>query len=201
LISDTKAALADRKDDLYESPPEAVTALLKAENLPAVIWEPACGPGSIVRVLRASGRQVYATDLVDYESKDQDEYGWDFLSERQLPIGVQAIVTNPPFKNASEFVAHALELCPRVVMLLRLAFLESARRSPILDGGQLARVHVFRNRLPMMHRAGWKGPKVSNPTAFAWFVWDRNHRGATELRRLSWEAQPGTLFANREAAE
>lgn len=186
-ISDTKAALVDRKNDLYESPPEAVRALLKAEALPLTIWEPACGPGSIVRVLRAAGHQVCATDLVDYESKDQDEHGWDFLSERQLPIGAQAIVTNPPFKNASEFVAHALELCPRVVMLLRLAFLESTKRTPILDGGHLARVHVFRNRLPMMHRDGWTGPKVSNPTAFAWFVWDRNHTGATELRRLSWE--------------
>lgn len=187
-ISDTKAALADRKNDLYESPPEAVRALLKAEALPTVIWEPACGPGSIVRVLRAAGHQVYATDLVDYDSPDQDMHGWDFLSERQLPVGVQAIVTNPPFKNAYEFVAHALELCPRVAMLLRLAFLESTKRTPILDGGQLARVHVFRNRLPMMHRDGWIGPKVSNPTAFAWFVWDRNHQGPTELRRLSWES-------------
>jgi hypothetical protein len=138
-ISDTKAPLADRKNDLYESPPEAVRALLKAEHIPDVVWEPACGPGSIVRVLRASGRQVYATDLVDYQSPDQDESGWDFLSERQLPIGVQAIVTNPPFKNAAAFVAHALELCPRVIMLLRLAFLESTRRAPILDGGHLAR--------------------------------------------------------------
>ncbi len=186
-ISDTKAALSDRKNDLYESPPEAVRALLKAEDLPDVIWEPACGPGSIVRVLRASGRQVYATDLVDYQSPDQDESGWDFLSERQLPIGVKAIVTNPPFKNAGEFVAHALELCPKVVMLLRLAFLESARRAPILDGGHLARVLVFSNRLPMMHRDGWTGPKVSNPTAFAWFIFDKNHQGSTELRRIAWE--------------
>ncbi len=187
-ISDTKAALADRKNDLYESPPEAVRALLKAERLPQTIWEPACGPGSIVRVLRAAGYQVYATDLVDYASPDQDNHGWDFLSERQLPIGVQAIVTNPPFKNASEFVMQALELCPRVIMLLRLAFLESSKRTPILDSGHLARVHVFRNRLPMMHREGWAGPKVSNPTAFAWFVWDRTHVGPTELHRLSWEA-------------
>jgi hypothetical protein len=187
-ISDTKAALAERKNDLYESPPEAVRALLKAEALPPVVWEPACGPGSIVRVLRAAGHQVYATDLVDYDSRDQDNAGWDFLSERQMPIGTQAIVTNPPFKNAAEFVVHALELCPRVVMLLRLAFLESTKRTPILDGGHLARVHVFRNRLPMMHRDGWEGPKVSNPTAFAWFVWDRNHSGPTELHRLSWDA-------------
>ena len=37
----------------YETPPEALAALMRAENLPNVIWEPACGPGSIVRLLRA----------------------------------------------------------------------------------------------------------------------------------------------------
>lgn len=183
-----KATLRERGDDLYESPPEAVWALLRAEHLPPVIWEPACGPGSIVRVLRAAGHTVISSDLVDYNSADQDRHGWDFLSERCAPDGVQAILTNPPFKLASEFVAHALELCPRVVMLLRLAFIESSRRTPILDGGHLARVHVFKNRLPMMHRDGWAGPKVSNPTPFAWFVWDREHQGPTELHRISWEA-------------
>lgn len=183
-----RAELAVRKDDLYESPPEAVRALLRAEKLPEVVWEPACGPGVIVRELRSAGRQVYATDLVDYESPDQDESGWDFLMEQQLPIGVQAIVTNPPFKNAGEFVAHALHLCPKVIMLLRLAFLESDKRTPILDTGHLARVHVFRKRLPMMHRHGFDGPKNSNSgMAFAWFVWDRAHSGPTELRRISWE--------------
>ena len=95
-------------------------------------------------------------------------------------------MTNPPFKLASEFVAHAIELCPKVVMLLRLAFLESERRTSILDGGKLARVHVFRNRLPMMHRAGWQGPRASSSTAFAWLMWDAEHHGPTELHKLSW---------------
>jgi hypothetical protein len=53
-------------------------------------------------------------------------------------------------------------------------------------------VHVFRNRLPMMHRSG-RGIVAaekhnSSALAFAWFVWDREHKGPTELRRLSWEA-------------
>ena len=76
-------------------------------------------------------------------SRDQDESGWDFLLERQLPIGVEAIVTNPPFNLAAQFVAHALDLAPRWLCSCRLAFLESERRTPILDGGRLARVHVF----------------------------------------------------------
>lgn len=192
-----KASLADRGNDLYETPPVAVHALLANEDVPQAIWEPCCGPGSIVRELRATGRQVYATDLVDYASPDQDCHGWDFLMERQPPLGVEAIVTNPPFKNANEFVQHALSLCPKVMMLLRLAFIESDRRGPILDNGHLARVHVFRNRLPMMHRAGQgiveAEKRTSSAMAFAWFVWDRKHSGPIELRRISWQAEGGAV--------
>ena len=182
-----RAALSERRDDLYESPVEAVTALLRVEQLPRRVWEPACGHGVITRTLRAAGHDVVSTDLVDYASPDQDYHGRDFLMERSLPDGVDAIVTNPPFKLAQEFVAHALELCPRVVMLLRLAFLESDRRSPILDTGRLARVHVFRKRLPMMHRAGWDGKHSNSGMAFAWFCWDRDHSGPAQLHRLSWD--------------
>lgn len=185
---DKRHALKARKNDLYETPPEAVRALLLAEQLPDVIWEPACGPGSIVRVLRGAGKTVYATDLVDYESRDQDESGWDFLLEQQLPIGVRAIVTNPPFKNAADFVRKALDLgAAKIAMLMRLAFLEGSGRSDVLDGGKLARVYVFRNRLPLMHRDGWDGPKSTNTMAFAWFVWDQDHSGAPVIHRISWQ--------------
>jgi hypothetical protein len=186
-----KAALKVRGDDLYETPVVAVEALLRAEALPHRIWEPACGRGAIVNPLRAAGHDVVATDLVDYglPITPPGYYGVDFLMERRAPEGTEAIVTNPPFKLAGEFVEHALELCPQVVMLLRLAFLESVRRTPILDTGHLARVHLFKNRLPMMHRAG-RGTQVaktnSSAMAFAWFVWDRSHSGPTTLNRIDW---------------
>lgn len=183
-----KAALAERGDDLYETPACATEALLRIEQLPEIIWEPACGPGSIVSTLREAGHKVYATDLVDYGCPDS-ENRIDFLMETGAPTFIGAIVTNPPFKLANQFVGHALMLAPKVVMLLRLAFLEGTGRSPIMDGGALARVYVFKNRLPMMHRAG-RGTQIaktnSSAMAFAWFVWDRSHKGPTELHRISW---------------
>lgn len=188
VTGNAHAPISERGDDLYETPEVAVESLLRIEKLPNRIWEPACGPGSIVRVLRRRGFTVWASDLVDYDSYDQDVSGWDFIMEKKVPIGAEAIVTNPPFKNAGEFVAHALTLCPKVVMLLRLAFMESQKRCQILDNGMLARVHVYRKRLPMMHRAGWEGRKANSGMAFAWFVWDREHSGPTELHRISWEA-------------
>lgn len=177
-------SLTARGDDLYETPPVAVEALIRVERLPHRIWEPACGPGSIVGILRAAGHQVYATDLNGWGCPDS-ESRIDFLMERALPLPhIGAIVTNPPYKQADQFVAHALTLCPRVIMLLRYSFMESERRSFILENCGLARVHVFRKRLPMMHRHGWQGPRASSSIAFAWFVWDRDHRGKTELDRI-----------------
>ena len=158
-----------------------------SSSLPHRIWEPACGPGSIVQVLRGAGHAVVATDLVDYGCPDS-ESNIDFLTQRQAPAGVECIVTNPPFMLADNFAAHALELTPCVVMLLRLAFYESVRRTPILESGHLARIHAFRNRLAMMHRAGWQGPRASSSIPFAWFCWDRNHVGSTTIDGLSWRA-------------
>jgi hypothetical protein len=186
-----KHAIAARGNDLYQTPPEAVRALLKVENVPQRVWEPACGPGSIVRVLRESGRLVLATDLVDYGSPDQNASGVDFLIPgiaESYALGAWPIVTNPPFKNAESFIARALALSPYVAMLLRLGFLESEKRRGILEQSHLARVYVFRNRLPMMHRHGWDGPKGGSAIAYAWFIWDRSHRGPTQLHRISWEA-------------
>ena len=177
--------LADRGNDLYETPPEATRALLAVEKLPHWLWEPACGPGAVVTVLRAAGHAVIASDLVDYGFPLH--FQRDFLDIATAPVDAEAVITNPPYKDAQRFVAHALNLCPRVFMLLRLAFLESERRRPILDRGQLARVHVFRNRLPMMHRSGWTGPRASSAIAFAWYVFDRNHEGPTVIDRISWQ--------------
>lgn len=183
-----KASLEVRKDDLYETPDVAVHALLRVEKLPETVWECACGPGRIVRILRDRGHKVYATDLVEYGCPDS-EGRVDFLMTRHPDFYIGAIVTNPPFKLAREFVTHAMAIgIPKIVMLLRLAFVESTSRSAILDNGHLARVHVFRKRLPMMHRDGWEGRKANSGMAFAWFVWDRDHKGPTELHRLSWEA-------------
>lgn len=182
-----KAPLSERGHDLYETPPVATKALLRRESFQSPIWEPACGPGAIVRELRRSGYTVFASDLIDYNSPDQDAIGWDFLMCLKAPDGCKAIVTNPPYKLAAQFVRHGLTLCDKVAMLLRLAFLEGTTRSDIIDGGTLARVYIFSNRLPRMHRAGWSGNKASSQQAFGWFVWDKSHKGPAEIHRIKWE--------------
>jgi hypothetical protein len=79
-----KHALSERGDDLYETPPGAVKALLRHERLPHRLWDPCCGPGNIVNVLRAAGHEVIGSDLVDYGDPTHF-YRRDFLMERKGP--------------------------------------------------------------------------------------------------------------------
>jgi hypothetical protein len=182
-----RAPLIERRGDCYDTPAVAVHALLRVERLPHRIWEPACGTGNIVNVLRAAGHHVIATDLNERGCIGSTARV-DFLLHDATRIVADAIITNPPFALAAQFVACALERAPLVIMLMRLAFYESERRSDILDNGRLARIHAFAKRLPMMHRAGWEGRKANSGMAFAWFVWDAAHRGPTTIDRIKWEA-------------
>jgi hypothetical protein len=178
---------AERGDDLYETPACAVEALLRVETIPRLVWEPACGPGAIVKVLQAHGHEVFASDVVDYGQNGVVDFIREDLFHVDGVTAFDAIVTNPPYQLAEKFVRQALNFSPLVIMLLRLAFLESQRRTDILENSGLARVHVFRNRLPFMHRKDWAGPKSSSAMPFAWFCWERGYRGPTTVDRISWE--------------
>jgi hypothetical protein len=179
----------ERGHDVYETPPEAVWPILTGcERFPGAIWEPACCRGNIVKVLRAAGYRVVATDLIDYGFPGA-EVGVDFLKQTSAPAGVETIITNPPFMHADECVRHALTLVPRVVMLLRVLFIETTGRSDILDSGHLRRIHVFRERIDM-HRDGWTGPRESSAMGLAWFDWDRNYNGPIITDRISCQGPP-----------
>jgi hypothetical protein len=181
-------ALRDRGNDLYETPRCAIDTLVRVEDLPEAIWEPCAGRGAISRVLQDSGYRIFSQDLVAYEGADPLIITRrDFLLERRAPC--KTIVTNPPFKNGDDFIRHGLSLGCDVIVLLRLMAIEGSKRSDIIDG-HLVRVWAGIERLPMMHREGWIGPKNSNSGApFAWFVFSAEKRPASEpiqLRRISW---------------
>lgn len=181
-------SLADRKNDLYETPPCATRALIPFLDRGEAIWEPACGPGAIVRELREAGFEVHATDLVDYGLEGAFS-GIDFLLERPDPCWPSVIVTNPPFKLADEFTRHALTLAQTVWIFQRLSWLEGVKRADLMDY-HLDQILLGMERLPMMHREGWEGPKLgASAMPFAWFRFeagDRELMRATRFRRISW---------------
>lgn len=164
--------------DFYRTPPGAVRALLGVESFPDIIWEPACGDGAISEVLVSRGFSVVSSDLID---RGYGRSGVDFL----LSTGAKAdaIITNPPFKLAQEFIVHAISLgVDKVALLLKLSFLEGISRSKFLERSPLKRVWVFRERLSMT-RAGTK--QGSGMIAFAWFVWEKGYTGVPTIGWVS----------------
>lgn len=192
-----KAAAAEKRGlDFYASPYAALPPLLVAERrrLPKVLWEPACGNGALVLPLRNRGFKVIASDIVDRGCPDALKA--DFLAEESNAIAASlssepfGLITNPPFDGSAggieEFITRAVSLSPYVAILARLAFLESDGRHHWWDRVRLRRVVIISDRLPMMHREGYAGPKLSNSgQCFAWFIFERGTR--TPLKRsMQW---------------
>lgn len=185
---ESRHPLDDRRDDYYQTPYEAIRALIHIEGdlIPKTILEPACGAGAIVEPLRATGRKVYATDLVA-RGCPASWAGVDFLMPFPIEPDIEGIVSNFPFKLCREFVEKSLTIAPYVAMLARLSFLEGVGRKKWFEGSPLARIHISSRRLPMMHRDGWDGPMSTSATCFAWFVWDSRHFcGYPQLKWFDW---------------
>jgi hypothetical protein len=175
-----QAPAANRiKDDFYPTPPEMTLALLSVEKFDGSILEPACGDGSMSRVLEAAGYDVSSQDLID---RGYGEGGRDFLLEQW---SADNVVTNPPFTLVEPFIRQALQTSKRKVAILgRLGLLEGQARRKLWVAHPMARVWVFSRRVacikPGDAKYGAKGGK-GGMIAYAWYVWDRGYNGKTEL--------------------
>lgn len=174
------------KDDFYATPSWVTESFLRsAPDWPHHVWEPAAGEGHIAEVLRASGREVVAADLVSRAGYTPG--GIDFLLEREALA--PSIVTNPPFKLAVEFVQHALAIgVTDMAMLLKLSFLQGGARTPWLFASGLRRVFVVPKRITFIAAQG-RVPYASNfVDGYGWFVWRRGWVGPVEIAPAVLEA-------------
>ena len=162
--------------DFFPTPAWATHALVENERFQGTIWECACGDGAMARVLEEAGYKVRATDLY---GRGYGEDGVDFLKSTRK---VDNIVTNPPYNVAEAFVAQGLKLARhKFALLLRLAFLEGANRAnTIFLKHPPSRVWIFSERITFYMKGAERAG--SGTTAYAWFVWDRNAKGPTELK-------------------
>ena len=157
--------------DFYPTPPYITEALMQKEKFAGEIWECASGHGDMSKVL-AKYNSVISSDI------RPDGYGLkgtDFLMSSNH---TDNIVTNPPFDKALEFVERAKMLADKkIAFLLKLVFLESAKRLPMFLDTEfpLARVYVFSKRVNFW--GGTVESKGGGTIAFAWFVWDKEHKG------------------------
>jgi len=161
--------------DFYPTPRWATFALIENEPFKGDIWECACGDGAMSDVLAETGSNVASSDLYD---RGYGEIGHDFLRTKRRHGN---IITNPPFNSAEGFVATALHQAQhKFALLLRLAFLEGANRArTIFHKHPPSRVWVFSERITFYPKGAQRAG--SGTTAYAWFVWDKDCAGPTEL--------------------
>lgn len=181
-VQQAKRIVGDIKEgrpeyDFYPTSPESTLALLQVEKFNGKIWECACGKGDMSEVLIDNGYDVISTDLIDYG------YGIgkiDFL--RASKLLAPNIITNPPFKLATEFAKHAMDLgVDKLCLLLKLAFLEGRARKKFFAVYPPKWVHVFSKRV-LLTRNG-EPPHGSGMIAFAWFVWEKGYK---DFPRINW---------------
>jgi len=151
-------------------------ALLKVEKFDGPIWEPACGDGAMVDVLRAEGHEVYDTDIaldgVNFLQTPVNFLQTDVDASANIN-GTKHIITNPPFSLAESFVRHALKLTQpivgaKVAMLLPTYFDNAKTRIGLFKNPPFKIKYVLTNRIRwpnLMQKAN--GPSTNH----AWYVW------------------------------
>ncbi len=129
-----RAEPTDSLDD-FPTPPWATRALLeflKQIGHPLDVqhaWEPACNRGQMARVLGEEFDQVWATDVHDYGYEGMSGLVDFLMPDLEPPVGIDWIITNPPFRLGPQFILRALELAEvGVAVLVRTSFDEGAAR-------------------------------------------------------------------------
>ena len=162
----TNASAIDRNStDFYPTPENVTTALsdyLKISGM--TIWEPACGEGHMARSLEKSGAIVIATEL-NYQNYGLG--GIDFLNSDYVEC--DAIITNPPFKYAEEFINKCIDFKKPFALLLKSQYWHSSKRKKLFDKHKPVAI------LPLTWRPDFHfGTKGGSPTMeVLWTVWDK----------------------------
>lgn len=175
---------AENRDefDFYATDPSAAKMLLEIETISKNIWECSCGEGHLSKVFEDAGYNVKSTDLID---RGYGQGGVDFLTQTEKFDG--DIITNPPYSVAKEFVEKAMELVEdgsKVIMFLKVQFLEGKARKKLFEKYPPKMVHVSSSRITCAKNADFKGMKDGggSAVAYCWYVWEKGYTGTTELK-------------------
>lgn len=149
--------------DFYPTPETAFLPFLRLMKQGTIFhnlafWEPAMGDGRLVTMMRNNGMSCYGDDIAN---------GRDFLTDFTPR---HAIITNPPYSLAMEFVRHSIRVSAHVFLLLRINFLGSQKRKEWWQLNEPSALVVLSTR------PSFTG-KGTDATEYAWFCWSNLIRG------------------------
>ena len=96
------------------------------------------------------------------------------------------IITNPPYKYATEFVKKAINSITeghKVAMFLKIQFLESKKRRELFLKYPPKYVYVFSERVSCAKNGDFE-KYPSSAICYAWFLWVKGWFGNPEIKWL-----------------
>ena len=171
-------------DDYYATEPKAVELLLELEDFTTKpIWECACGVGHLSEKMIEKGLDVTSSDLI-FRNYAKAELK-DFLSAENKEWNGH-IITNPPYKFATEFINKSLLIVPdgcKVAMFLKVQFLEGKARKKLFKMYPPKKVYVSSSRLLCAKNGDFEKMIAGggSAVAYAWYVWEKGYQGQTIL--------------------
>jgi hypothetical protein len=175
--------MSRRENDFYQTPNWQVEALREHQFIAGKVLEPCAGDGSISLLFNEYGHKVITNDIdaqwpTDYHYDATVENAW-----KLCPVGIDWVVTNPPFNGAFSILKHAYQHVGRVALLLRLSFLEPTKQRGLWLSQNPP------DKLIVLPRWSYTANGKSDSVTTAWMIWDRFNRPAQNI--VIYPTKPG----------
>ena len=178
-------------NDFYATDPKAVHKLLLKYSINgSEILEPCIGNGNIANAIKDfynnKGLNITGVDIVDRGYPNTEII--DFLTYNE-PITTD-VITNPPYKLATDFVRHSLDLAEdgvKVAMFLKIQFLEGKERKKLFTEYPPKTIYVSSSRLLCAKNGEFEKMKAGggSAVAYAWYVWVKGYKGDTVVKWIN----------------
>jgi hypothetical protein len=197
---------AEREElDFYQTPSYATKTLIENYEFNDwdVIWDPMAGNGAILKEFEKKHFQIYASDIVqrDYKlNKVQDYFSpnWRdglYYDMTHYNKNQFAIVTNPPYECANEFLKYTFEkIIPSVCcVFLPVRYLEGQKRyDEIYYNYKPSKILMYVKRLGCYKQSDVEAGLVTergvgSAVAYMWLIFEREKWGELETKtELDW---------------
>lgn len=173
-------------EDYYATDPIAAKLLLEVESFGGGIWECACGEKHLAKVFEQEGYEVRSSDLIDRCGNEV----FDFLGIENQGVYEGNIVTNPPYKYATEFIYKALSIIPdgyKVAMFLKVQFMEGKERKRLFTEFPPKVIYVSSSRIMCAKNGEFEKMREGggSAVAYAWYVWEKGYKGDTVVKWIN----------------
>jgi 16S rRNA A1518/A1519 N6-dimethyltransferase RsmA/KsgA/DIM1 with predicted DNA glycosylase/AP lyase activity len=169
------------ESDFYATPEYIVTKFLNHYDVDfnsLRVMEAFAGNGNMCRAIKNKypkcsiwANEIRGEERVNLMQCSNQITMWDFLNIDNID-GVDIVMSNPPYSIAQECIEHCFKIKnpnTTVIMLLRLAFLESKKRYEFWQRHPVNKLYVLSERPSFMQNG------KTDATAYAFFVFDNSN--------------------------